>query len=113
MIANCSRFCGLQSTLAPTSIMMAALPGIVVGNTAARAGRSTPGRAPSTLLAVAMAAPVLPAVTKPWAAPSRTRRKPTCIEESRLARTACAAFSCMLMTSLAWTISMGNSAAIG
>ena len=33
----------------------------------ASAGRSTPGSAPSTILAVAMAAPVLPAVTKPAA----------------------------------------------
>jgi hypothetical protein len=48
-----------------------------VGKTAARAGRSTPGIPPSTIFAVAMAAPVLPAVTKPTARPSRTNRTPT------------------------------------
>ncbi len=53
---------------------MVAVP-CAVGKTAARAGRSTPGMAPSTILAVAMAAPVLPAVTKPAALPSRTMRK--------------------------------------
>ena len=40
------------------------MPG-AVGKTAASAGRSTPGSAPSTIFAEAMAAPVLPAVTKP------------------------------------------------
>ena len=98
MMANCCRFCGLESTLAPTSIRMVAVP-CAVGKTAASAGRSTPGIAPKTILAVAMAAPVLPAVTKPAALPSRTMRSPTCMEESRLVRTACAAFSCMPMTS--------------
>ena len=50
-----------------------------------------------------MAAPVLPAVMNPAALPSRTRRSPTRSVESRLARTACAAFSFMPITSLAWT----------
>ena len=63
------------------------------------AGRSTPGSAPSTILAVAMAAPVLPAVTKPLALPSRTSFRPTRMELSRLLRTACAAFSSMPMRS--------------
>src|SRR5689334_18299837 len=56
MIANCSRLFGLQSTLAPTSTRMAAVPA-AVGNTAASAGRSTPGSVPRIILAVAMAAP--------------------------------------------------------
>ena len=60
-----------------------------------------------------MAAPVLPAVTKPAARPSRTSRKPTRMEESRLERTARAAGSRMPMTSLACTTSMGNRAAPG
>ena len=67
----------------------------------ANAGRSTPGSAPSTILAVAIAAPVLPAVTNPAALPSRTIFRPTRIELSRLARTACAAFSSIPMRSLA------------
>src|SRR5271165_5418847 len=56
MMANCCRFCGLESTLAPTSIKMVAVP-CAVGNTAASAGRSTPGIAPRTIFAVAIAAP--------------------------------------------------------
>ena len=107
--ANCSRFCGVQSTFAPTSSSIAGFPG-AVGKTAASAGRSTPGTAPSTTFAVAMAAPVLPAVTKPAACPSRTMRRPTRMEESRLARIA-STLSSMVMNSLAWTISMGRRAA--
>ena len=102
MMANCCRFCGFESTLAPTSMRMVAVP-CAVGNTAASAGRSTPGIAPRTILAVAIAAPVLPAVTNPAALPSRTRRRPTRREESRLVRTDCAAFSCMPITSRALT----------
>ena len=59
-----------------------------VGMGVAKAGRSTPGSAPSTILAVAMAAPVLPAVTNPAALPSRTSLRPTRSELSRLERTA-------------------------
>ena len=84
-----------------------------LGKTAASAGRSTPGSAPRTILAVAMAAPVLPAVMNPAAWPSRTRRNPTRMEESRLERTAVAAFSCIPMTSVAFTTSMGRFAALG
>ena len=54
---------------------MEAVPA-AVGKTAASPGRSTPGSTPSTSLAVTMAAPVLPAETKPAATPSLTRRKP-------------------------------------
>ena len=61
----------------------------------ASAGRSTPESMPRTILAVAMAAPVLPAVKKPAALPSRTSLRPTRMEESRLERTACAALSSM------------------
>ena len=112
MTANCSRLCGLQSTLAPTSSKMATVF-TAVGKTAASAGRSTPGMAPSTILAAIMAAPVLPAVIKPAARPSRTSRSPTRREESRLARTAWTALSSMVMTSVAGTISRGSPAAAG
>ena len=62
---------------------------------AVSAGRSTPGSSPSTILAVTIAAPVLPAVTKPATFFSRTSFRPTRIELSFLVRTACAAFSSM------------------
>ena len=85
--------------------------------TVARAGRSTPASIPSTILAVAMAAPVLPAVKKPAALPgpwlepetrpSRTMRRPTRMEESRLERTAWAALSSMVIHSLAGTMKTG------
>ena len=67
-----------------------------------------PGSAPSTILAVAIAAPVFPAVTNPAARPSRTSRRPTRMDESRLARMASTALSSMVMTSLACTTSMGR-----
>src|SRR5204862_70725 len=41
----CSRFSGLESTFAPTSMRMVALPGTVVGNTAASAGRPSVAKA--------------------------------------------------------------------
>src|SRR5438105_565871 len=55
MMANCSRFSGEESTLAPTSMRMVALPDTVVGKTAASAGRSTPGSARRPIFAVAVA----------------------------------------------------------
>jgi hypothetical protein len=87
MMANWTRFSGSQSTLAPTSSRREGQP-LVVGMIVARAGRSTPASMPSTIFAVAMAAPVLPAVKKPAARPSRTILRPTRMEESRLLRTA-------------------------
>src|ERR1035441_4329467 len=101
MTANWTRLSGSQSTLAPTSSARDGLP-VTVGTMVARAGRWTPANMPRTLLAVAMAAPVLPAVKKPRAEPSRPIRKPTRMEESRLARTAWAALSSMLIHSEAW-----------
>ena len=73
----------------------------MVGKTPSRAGRSTPGTTPCTILAVAMTAPVLPADTNPWAHPSRTSREATRIELSRFERTALAALSSMVTRSLA------------
>src|SRR5208337_4532498 len=106
--ANCSRFCALQSTLAPTSRSTQGFP-FEVGMGVAKAGRSTPGSAPSTIFAVAIAAPVFPAVTKPAALPSRTSFKPTRNELSRLERTAWAAFSSIPTRSEAWWMMMGRS----
>src|SRR5919107_621746 len=66
-------WCGLHSLLAPTSKSSVGRPDLV-GSMAASAGRSTPGSMPSTIFAVAIAAPVLPAETKPSACPSATSR---------------------------------------
>ena len=77
----------LQEALAPTSRSTVPLP-LSVGKIPARAGRSTDGSVPRMSLAVAMTAPVLPALTSPCALPSRTRRAATLTDESRLRRTA-------------------------
>src|SRR5579885_1415904 len=108
MTANCASIRGEQSTLAPTSMTTTGWPASV-GKTPARAGRSTPCTTPCTILAVAMTAPVLPAETRPWAAPSRTSREPTRSELSRLLRTARAALSSMVTCSLACRISRASS----
>ncbi len=110
--ANWTRLSGSQSTLAPTSSSSDGLP-VTVGRMVASAGRWTPASMPRTILAVAMAAPVLPAVKKPAAVPSRTMRRPTRMEESRLARTAWAALSSMLIHSEEWTMSMSGAAVPG
>ena len=75
----------------------------------ARAGRSTPGIVPRTIFAVAIAAPVLPAVTNPAAFPACTSFNPTRIELSCFLRTACAAFSSMPIRSVALWITIGRS----
>ena len=106
--ANCSRLCALQSTFAPTSSSTHGFP-VELGIGVASAGLSTPGSVPSTILAVAMAAPVLPAVTNPATLRSRTSFSPTRIELSFLVRTACTAFSSIPMRSEAWWMTMGRS----
>ena len=53
------------------------------------AGRSIPGRVFSTNRAIAISAPVLPALTQASALPSRTRSSATRIDESRFDRRAC------------------------
>ena len=66
MMANCAKWCGLHSEFAPTSSKSTGLADLV-GINAANAGLSTPGNVPITILAVAIAAPVLPAETNPSA----------------------------------------------
>src|SRR3989304_3385399 len=107
MMANWCRCCGRQSTLAPTSTSTAGVPRLV-GKTEASAGRSTPGSVPSSILAAAMAAPVLPAETIPCALPSRTCRAVRRTEASGLRRSALTGLSSMAMTSLAGTMEMGR-----
>src|SRR5216117_3200522 len=112
------------AAMATAKMVLGGLPGVdrpalaaviptAVGITAASAGRSTPGNPPSTILAVAIAAPVLPAVTNPAALRSRTSRSPTRSDESRLARTAWTALSSIAITSLAWITWIGREAAAG
>src|ERR1041385_7710284 len=100
------------AAMAAAKMVLGALPG-VDRPALASAGRSTPGSAPSTILAAAIAAPVLPAVTNPTACFSRTSRRPTCMLESFLVRTACTAFSSISMTCVAFTTSMGRLRAVG
>src|SRR5664280_564939 len=103
MTANCSRFCGLQSTFAPTSRIRVsrASPGTGV----ASAGRSTPGIVPMISFAATIAAPEFPAVTNAHASPSRTSRAASAIEEPRLPRTGAVGGSSIATTSAASTIS--------
>src|SRR5262245_18412600 len=77
-----------------------------VGSTAAMAGRSTPSIAPSTILLATRTAPVLPALTRPRALPSFTRRQATRIELSFFFRRASDGGSSMSTVSEACTISM-------
>src|SRR5579884_542417 len=107
MTANCTRWPTRESTLAPTSSRMTAPPR-AVGNAAASAGRLTDGSVPSVKRATVMTAPVLPALTKASACPSRTRRSPTWTELSRFFRKACAGASVIVMTSGAGTSSSGR-----
>jgi len=105
--ANCSRLCALQSTFAPTSSSTHGFP-VELGIGVASAGLSTPGSVPSTILAVAMAAPVLPAVTNPATFAFAHQLQPTRIELSFLVRTACTAFSSIPMRSEAWWMTMAD-----
>src|SRR5215213_1252861 len=105
MIANCAMCSGLQSAFAPTSRSSVGRPDFE-GSIAASAGRSTPGSMPMTIFAVAIAAPVLPAETKPSAWPSATSRAPTRMELLRLRRTAVATASSIEMNSGASTNQM-------
>ena len=68
--ANCTRFSVSHSTLAPRSSIT--LSPRRVGNSAAIAGRSIPGSVFSTIFAIAISAPVLPAETTQSALPSAT-----------------------------------------
>ena len=75
------------------------------GMTVAMAGRETPGRRPIRNKALAMAAPVLPALTMAQARPSRTASAQRTSEESRFTRTARPGSSSIPMTSLVARIS--------
>ncbi len=98
----------MHSELAPTSsnsVGFAAFVGII----AASPGRSTPGSVPSTIIAVAIAAPVLPADTKPSAWPSLTSFIPILKELFFLRLTEVATGSSIAITSAASTNSMPRS----
>src|SRR5215467_9339218 len=85
MSANCCKYSGLQSVLAPISMTRQA-PSLV-GRVPPRAGRSTPGMRLSVKREAAIIAPLLPAETAPSAAPSRTYCSATVIDAFFLRRT--------------------------
>jgi hypothetical protein len=87
----------LTSGLAPESSTTVYPDGL--GITEAMVGRSTPGTRPRTIAAAAMAAPVDPADTKPAAAPERTSRAHSTIDEFGFSRIAFAGSSPMATTS--------------
>ena len=70
-----------------------------VGNVVTIAGRSTPGRRPSTNSPHAIIAPELPADTTASASPDFTRSKQTRIDDCFFCLTAIDGGSCMVMTS--------------
>jgi hypothetical protein len=75
---------------------------------AASATRSTEDSVPSPNRATAITAPVFPALTMASAWPARTSLAATCAELSFFFRKACEGESCIVMTSVAGTISMGS-----
>src|SRR5947199_642149 len=86
--------------LAPTS--RRTVKRLRLGSTAAMAGRSTPRRTPTTNIATARAAPVLPAEMNALTSPSRTSSAATRNDESRLRRSACDGLSPIPTTWEAW-----------
>src|SRR5712692_2205545 len=105
MSANCCKYSGLQSVLAPISITRQT-PSFV-GKMPPSAGRSTPTMRLSVKSEAAIIAPLLPADTAPSAAPSRTCCSAIIIEALFLRRTAVAGCSSISMTSSVWM--MGRS----
>src|SRR5215470_17599424 len=87
MRAYWKRCQGFGATFAPTSSRSVAR--LRLGRTVAMAGRSMPRSTPMTNIAMAIAAPVLPAEMNADAWPSRTSSAATRSEESRLRRRAC------------------------
>src|SRR5437868_2010813 len=101
--ANCTRYSGRASALAPAS--SSRQQAVAVGITAPIAGRSTPGIRCNPKRPAAITAPLLPALTKPAARPSSTIVQARTIDEFFLVRTACAGCSSMAITSGASSIS--------
>jgi hypothetical protein len=75
------------------------------------AGRSTPASIPSRNMAVAMQAPVFPALTNPAASPRFTRSMATSIEESFFLRSATDGDSSMPTASEACLTQIGRPSA--
>ncbi len=86
MTANWNSCSGVESTFAPRS--STCVWPVTDGSAAMIAGRSMPGRVFSTKRAVAMSAPVLPALTQACASPRLTRSMATRMDESFLLRSA-------------------------
>ncbi len=101
MTAKSTRLCASHCTLAPRSSITVSPRR--VGKNEAMAGRSMPGKVFSTILAMAMRAPVLPAETTPSARPSSTASMARRILELRPLRSATDGRSPSLTTSSQWT----------
>jgi hypothetical protein len=108
MTANWRRCDGLQSTLAPTSSTTVRPDRL--GNTAARAGRSTPASGPISMRAEITAAPVLPALTIASASPAATSSAQRRIDELGLRRIGVVAGSSMPTVSSACSTRMRSAA---
>ena len=103
MKANCSRYSGVHSAVAPQS--MSTAPPLAVGTTGAMAARRMPRTRLTSSVAAESRAPVLPALTKASPLPSFRRLSPTVREESFFSRKAVAGLSQISTTSEAWAIS--------
>ena len=98
--ANCTNHSGWHSAFAPASSSTVGVsPG--TGNGAAIAGRDTPRMRPMRSNALAIVAPVLPALTIAEALPSRTASAARTSDESFFRRTPCAPSSSIAMISAA------------
>ena len=92
---------------------MVVRPPFWFGMTPAIAGRSIPSSVFRTKRAIAISAPVLPALTQTSALPSLTRLIATRIDEFRLPRSATITGSCISTTSSACTISTDDGSRAG
>src|SRR5438552_2234630 len=99
--ANWRSCAGVALVLAPRSSMWVCP--CAAGIAEMIAARSTPGRVPSTKCAIAVSAPVLPALTHAQAVPACTRSTATRIEDCFLWRIASRGLSCIYYTCLAGT----------
>ena len=93
MAANWRSCSGVALVLAPRSSMWVCP--CAAGIAEMIAARSTPGRVPSTKCAIAVSAPVLPALTHAQAVPASTRSTATRIEDCFLWRIASRGLSCI------------------
>ena len=105
MMANCLRWSGVTSTLAPLS-QIPTMPPFMVGRIGQKAGRITPFTRPIRVRAAATKAPVEPVLTMAlMSSRSRNNRTALIMELSRFRRITSMGRSSHPMTSGAWTTS--------